>query len=352
MRSNSLKGLSLIMLVALLMPLSSGGQPSQQTTSQGDGSTLATIRDRGTVICGANSSVPGFGFLDPATSRYSGFDIDYCRALAVAIFNDPNAVAFRPLTSAERFTTLAAGEIDVLIRNTTWTFDRDVALATNFAPTTFYDGQGFMVRRDSGINTIENLAGATICVLEGTTTEQNLADEFRQRGLDFTPLSFAQVEDRDQAYDQSRCVALTADASQLAGIRTRLSNPEAHQILPKRISKEPLGPVVRQGDDQWFDIVKWTVFCTFEAEELGITSRTVDEQLGSNAPRVRRLLGVEGALGSQFGLGNDFCANVIRRLGNYGEIYERNLTPVGLTREDTLNALHTRGGLIYSPPFR
>ena len=339
----SLKILGVLALAAFLVPLASIGQ---------DGGTLGVVKDRGKLICGVNSGVPGFGFLDEETGTFSGFDIDYCKALAVAIFNDPNAVEYRPLTASARFTALAAGEIDVLIRNTTWTFTRDVDLQNNFAPTTYYDGQGFMVRVDSGINTIDDLDGATICVLQGTTTEQNLADEFAKRGLSYTPLVFAETAARDQAYDEGRCDAITSDASQLAAIRTKLSNPDEHKILPELISKEPLGPVVRHGDDQWFDIVKWTVFCTFEAEELGVNSGNVDEMLQSDDPKVRRLLGVEGDFGQKLGLSNDWCANVIRTLGNYGEIYARNLSPIGLPREGTLNALWKDGGLIYSPPFR
>ncbi len=339
----SLKILSVLVLAAVLVPLASIGQ---------GGGTLGAVQDRGKLICGVNSGVPGFGFLDEETGAFSGFDIDYCKALAVAIFNDPNAVEYRPLTAAARFTALAAGEIDVLIRNTTWTFTRDVDLTANFAPTTYYDGQGFMVRADSGINTIDDLDGATICVLQGTTTEQNLADEFAKRGLSYTPLVFAETAARDQAYDEGRCDALTSDASQLAAIRTKLSNPDEHKILPELISKEPLGPVVRHGDDNWFDIVKWTVFCTMEAEELGVNSGNVDQMLQSDDPRVRRLLGVEGEFGAKLGLSNDWCANIIRTLGNYGEIYARNLSPLGLPREGSLNALWTDGGLIYSPPFR
>jgi general L-amino acid transport system substrate-binding protein len=317
-----------------------------------DAGTLGVVKDRGKLICGVNSGVPGFGLLDEETGTYSGFDVEYCRALATAIFNDPDAVEFRPLTAKARFTALAAGEIDVLIRNTTWTFIRDVDLANNFAPTTYYDGQAFMVRKDSGISSIDDLDGATICVLQGTTTEQNLADEFAKRGLDYTPLVFAEPAARDQAYDEGRCDAMTADASGLAAARIKLTDPEAHVILPELISKEPLGPVVRHGDDQWFDVVKWTVFCTMEAEELGVNSGNVDEQLDSEDPKIRRLLGVEGDFGQKLGLDNAFCANVIRTLGNYGEIYERNLEPLGLERAGSINALWKDGGLIYSPPFR
>jgi general L-amino acid transport system substrate-binding protein len=338
----SLKILSVLALAALLAPLASIGQ---------DGGTLGAVLDRGKLICGVNAALPGFGFLDEETGEFSGFDVDYCRALAVAIFNDPNAVEYRPLTAVERFPALQTGEIDVLIRNTTWTFNRDVELKLNFTVTTFYDGQGFMVRKDSGINSIDDLDGATICVTAGTTTELNLADEFRKRGLTYTPLVFESADAVFEAYDQGRCDAVTADKSGLASRKVLLSDPDAHKILPETISKEPLGPVVRHGDDQWFDIVKWTVFCTMEAEELGVNSGNVDEQLMSDDPKVRRLLGVEGDFGQKLGLSNDWCANVLRTLGNYGEIYDRHLPQIGLERAGTLNAMWPEG-LIYSPPFR
>jgi general L-amino acid transport system substrate-binding protein len=343
------KILTVVSIVALLVPLMSIGQ---------GGATLDVVKARGKLICGVNNAVPGFGFVDQQ-GNFSGFDVDYCRALAAAIFNDPNAVEFRPLTAAARFTALAAGEVDVLIRNTTWTFLRDVDLKTNFAPTTFYDGQGFMVRVSSNINTLTDLNGATVCVLQGTTTEQNLADLARRLNITINPLVFPDSTTRDQAYDQGRCDALTTDASQLAAVRTTLSNPADHKILPELISKEPLGPVVRHGDDQWFDIVTWTVFCTITAEELGVNSSNVSAQLSSTNPEVRRLLGVEGDFGVKLGLANAWCANVIGKVGNYSEIYERNVgsdTPLRLARivdgNPTVNALWTQGGLIYSPPFR
>jgi len=340
----TLKVLTTVLLVAFLVPLWTIGQ---------GGSTLDVVKARGKLICGVNGTVPGFSFLEP-DGTMSGFDADYCRALAVAIFNDPTAVEFVTLTAKERFEALRSGEIDVLIRNTTWTLDRDTAGENvNFAPTTFYDGQGFMVRKDSGITSIDDLDGATICVLTGTTTELNLADEFRKRGLDFTPVVF---EDNDllyKAYDQGRCDAVTSDKSQLAARRTVLTNPDDHIILPETISKEPLGPVVRHGDDLWFDLVKWTVFCTIEAEELGINSANVAENFGSSDPKIARLLGDEKAFGSRaFGLSDRWCANIIATMGNYGELYDKNLTPIGLTREGTINDLWTRGGLIYAPPFR
>ncbi len=337
------KILTVVSIVALLVPLMTIGQ---------GGATLDVVKARGKLVCGVNSSVPGFGLLDAQTGTFSGFDIDYCKALAVAIFNDANAVEFRPVTAQTRFTALAAGEIDVLIRNTTWTFTRDVDLTFNFVPTTFYDGQGFMVRKASGITSVNDLNGATVCVLQGTTTEQNLVDWAAQNNFNITPLVFAQEAARNQAYDEGRCDALTADASALPAARSLLSKPDDHTVLPERISKEPLGPVVREGDDAWFDLVKWTVYCTIDAEELGVNSGNVDAQLGSNAAEVRRLLGVEGEFGAKLGVDNAWCANVIRTVGNYGEIYARNAEPLGLARAGSLNDLHSKGGAIYSPPFR
>ena len=360
---NTFKILAVVSLVAFLMPLMSIGQ---------GGGTLDVVKGRGKLICGVNNAVPGFGFVDQQ-GNFSGFDVDYCRAVAAAVLGDPNAVEFRPLSAAARFTALSAGEIDVLIRNTTWTFLRDVDLKTSFAPTTFYDGQGFMVRVSSNINTLTDLNGATVCVLQGTTTELNLADLARRLNITINPLVFPDSTTRDQAYDQGRCDALTTDASQLAAVRTTLTNPADHKILPELISKEPLGPVVRHGDDQWFDIVQWVVFATFFAEEKNIT-KLVDVCIGiridgicigisvvgvqSDNPddikdsEIRRFLGLEGDLGAKLGLANDWATKVIAAVGNYGEIYARNLTSLGLTREGSLNAQYTSGGLIYSPPFR
>lgn len=338
------KVLAAVLIVALAVPLLSIGQ--------GNDSTLNVVLDRGTLICGVNGGVPGFGFVDDETGEWSGLDVEYCRAIAAAVLGDADAVEYRPLTAAARFTALASGEIDVLIRNTTWTFTRDVELGTNFGPTTFYDGQGFMVRRDLGVTSLDQLGGATICVLQGTTTEQNLADEFRKRGLDFTPLVFAEAASRDAAYDEGRCDSVTSDKSQLAAVRTRLADPDAHTILGVTISKEPLGPLTRHGDDGWFDIVKWVTFCTFQAEELGVTSANVGEMADSDNPRVRRLVGTESNLGEQLGLSNDFCANAIAAVGNYGELYEANIAPLGLERAGSLNALWTEGGLIYPVAYR
>jgi general L-amino acid transport system substrate-binding protein len=336
------------LVLALVTPLLS--------ISQGQPTTLAAVKARGKLICGVNNAVPGFGFVDEK-GNFSGFDVDYCRALAVAIFNDATKVEFRPVTAATRFPALQTGEIDVLSRNTTWTFDRDVGLPFNFAPTTFYDGQGFMVRQASRINALRDLNGTTVCVLQGTTTEQNLADLQRRLRITFRVLVFAEVAARDRAYDEGRCDAMTADASGLAAARIKLSKPDDHRILAELISKEPLGPVVRHGDDQWFDLAKWTVYCTIEAEELEVTSKNVVAQKASTDPNIRRLLGVEGGFGAKLGVDNAWCANVIEKVGNYGEMYERNITPLGLLRvtadgKPTLNALWTAGGAIYAIPFR
>jgi general L-amino acid transport system substrate-binding protein len=316
---------------------------------------LKAVKDRGQVRCGVNSGVPGFGFLD-ANGQFVGFDIDFCKAIAAAIFGDPNAVEYRPLTAAERFTALQTNEIDVLIRNTTWTFDRDVELGADFGPTTFYDGQGMMVRKDSGFNSISDMNGATICVLSGTTTELNLADAFSSRGLKYDTLVFDNSQDTSGAYDQGRCDGLTSDKSQLAGLRTGLSNPSDHVILPDTMSKEPLGPVWAQGDQQWGDLVRWVVNGVIIAEELGVTQANVEQMAASTPdnPEVGRLLGTEGQFGSLLGLDNDFMVNVIKAVGNYGEIYDRNLGPSGtdIPREGSLNASWKQGGLIYAPPWR
>ena len=319
----------------------------------GYGETLKTVQERGKLICGVNSQVPGFGFVD-TSGNFSGFDVDYCKALAAAIFADPSKVEYRPVTAQERFTALQTGEIDVLIRNTTWTLSRDTELATNFVATTFYDGQGMMVRKDSGITKLEDLEGGTICVLKGTTTELNLADQMAARGVNYTPLTFETADEVAGAYDQGRCDGFTTDKSGLVARQPSLSNPDDHVILDVTMSKEPLGPAVRHGDDQWFDIVQWTVFTTFTGEELGITSANVDDvRSTSEDPVVKNVLGTEGEMGAKLGLSNDFAYNIIKMVGNYAEIYDRNLgpdTPFKLPRG--LNTSYINGGLLYAPPFR
>ncbi len=318
-------------------------------------STLDIVRDRGVVNCGISGTLQGFSFLDPDTGNFTGFDVDFCRIVAAAVLGDADAVEYRNTTAQERFPVLQAGEVDLLNRNTTWTISRDTSLGFNFAPTTFYDGQGMMVRVDSGITELEELEGATICVQAGTTTEKNLADVFRALGVDYEPVVFPDNPSTTAGYDEGRCDALTTDKSGLASIKVAaVADPEAHVILAATMSKEPLGPLVRHGDDEWFDIVKWVTFGTMQAEELGLTSANVEEMAAtSEDPVVRNLLGAEGDLGQALRLDNDFMVTVIKQVGNYGEIFDRNLGP------DTLfnlprgaNAQWTDGGLVYSPPFR
>lgn len=324
------------------------------TQGQGFGVTLKAVQARGKLVCGVNGQLPGFSYLNQQ-GQYSGFDVDYCRALAAAIFGDPSKVQYRPTNTQERFTVLQTGEVDVLIRNTTWSLARDTDLGLNFAAVTFYDGQGIMVPKKSGITKLKDLDGATICVQKGTTTELNLADVMATEGIKYTPAVFDDINATYGAYAQGRCDAVTSDKSQLSSVaRGVLTNPNDHVILDATLSKEPLGPAVRQGDDQWTDIVRWTVFATFAAEEYGLTSKNLDQTLASaKNPEILRMMGKEGKLGSMLGLSNDFAYNIVKNVGNYGEIYDRNLgegTPTYIPRG--LNSLYTKGGLLYSPPFR
>jgi len=317
--------------------------------------TLAEVLDRGELICGVSGTLPGFSFLDPNTNEMTGFDADFCRALAAAIFGEvtEDNLTFVSLTAAERFTALQNGDVDVLYRNTTWTFTRDTDIAGDFGPTTFYDGQGVMVPIDLGVSSIDEMGGASFCTQTGTTTELNISDAMNFRGLEFELIPFETSADSATGYASGRCDALTSDKSQLAAIRSELDDPSAHIILAETLSKEPLGPMYRQGDSQWADVVNWTTFATFQAEEYGITSENIGEFGGEDAsPEIRRFLGEEGELGSFIGLSNDFAANVISAVGNYAEIYERHVTPLGIEREGSLNDLWTRGGLIYAPAWR
>jgi general L-amino acid transport system substrate-binding protein len=315
-------------------------------------STLAAVKQRGHLVCGAHIGAPGFSNPD-SRGEYSGFDADHCRALAAAVFGDAKAIRFRPLTSQQRLTALQSGEIDVLIRTTTWTMGRDVTTGLSITNTTFYDGQGFLVRKKLGVKSAKELSGATVCVTTGTTNELNLVDWARTNGIKVEALVIEQNDETRKAYEAGRCDAFTTDASQLAGIRTGLTAPDEHIVLPDIISKEPLGPFVRHGDDQWFDIVRWTMFSLVEAEELGVTAQNVDEMLGSKNPAVQRLLGVTGGLGKSVGLDDRWAYNAIKAMGNYGEIFERHLgksSPLQLDRG--VNALWTKGGLMYAPPIR
>jgi general L-amino acid transport system substrate-binding protein len=316
------------------------------------GPMLAKVRGRGSLICGVNDQLPGFGYVT-AAGEYQGFDIDFCRALAAAVLGDATKVEFRPLTTQSRFVALQSGEVDVLIRNTTWTLSRDTQNGLDFAPTTFYDGQGVMVTKALGVEGLDGLDGASICVQSGTTTEKNIADAMRAIGAEFSAQVFDTADQTYAAYEEGRCDAVTSDKSQLVSRQTILADPSAHLILDVTLSKEPLGPAVLQGDAQWRDIVAWVVYGVVTAEELAITTDSVDEALASSDPGVRRFLGVEESLGEGLGLSNDVMATVIRSVGNYAEIYARNLGPetaFNLARGP--NRLWTEGGLLYAPPFR
>jgi general L-amino acid transport system substrate-binding protein len=338
----------------------SASADEEATPEPGSGEgLLATVQDRGTLICGVNGSLPGFSFLDE-NGNNTGFDADFCRAVAAAVLGDPEAVEFRALSTDQRGPALQTGEIDVLIRNTTWTVSRDTSWGL-FAPTTFYDGQAMMVNSTlTDATTLEELAGATICVQSGTTTELNLSDQFGALGVDFEPLVFPDIDPTYSAYEEGRCDAVTSDRSQLVARRTAFANPDDHLILEEVMSKEPLGPVVPLGDDEWYNVVKWVVYATIQAEELGITSENVEEMAETTEdPVAQRLFGQtpEGADPFDAGLGleSDWVVTMIAAVGNYGEIYDRNLgpgTPFDLERG--LNNLWNADppGLLYAPPYR
>jgi len=313
---------------------------------------LDTIKQRGVVVAGVSGKVPGFSVTDDK-GVWRGLDVDFCRALAAAVFNDPEKVKFVPVTTKERFTALQTGEIDVLSRNTTWTFERDVQQGLDFAGILFFDGQGFMVNKKLGLSSAKQLDGASICIQTGTTTEKNVSDYFAANSMKFKPVVFESADESTVIYDSGRCDVYTTDTSGLAARRVTLSKPEDHVILPEVISKEPLGPSVRQGDNQWTDIVRWTLFALINAEELGVNSKNVDEMLKSNNPEIKQLLGVEGNYGEQFGLTKDWAYRIIKLVGNYGELFDRNVGPnTALKLERGQNALWTKGGLMYAPPIR
>jgi len=313
---------------------------------------LDDVKAKGYVQCGVTGGVPGFSAPD-SSNVWTGIEVDFCRAMAAAIFNDPEAVRYTSLTSQERFTALSAGEIDVLSRTTTWTMSRDTQLGISFVGTMFYDGQGFMVRKADGIDSALDLSGAAICIESGTTTELNAADYFAANGMEFNTVVFVDQDEVVKAYEDGRCDVYTTDSSALAAERSKFANPDDHIILPEIISKEPLGPVVRAGDTQWFNLARWTYFALLEAEELGVTSANVDEMLGSDNPAVKRLLGVEGDFGTPLGVTKDWAYQIVKHVGNYAETYDRNVgpaTPIGLERG--LNALWKDGGIQYAPPIR
>lgn len=314
--------------------------------------TLDDVKAKGFVQCGVSQGLPGFSSQDDA-GEWLGLDVDVCRAVAAAIFGDPAAVKFTPLSSKERFTALSGGEIDMLSRNTTWTMRRDSQLGIVFTGVSYYDGQGFLVPADLGVASALELDGARVCIETGTTTELNVTDYFRANNMTFEPIVFENASDVVAAYDAGNCDVYTTDRSGVAGQRLKLTDPEAHVVLPEIISKEPLGPVVAEGDTRWFSIVKWVLFALVNAEEMGVTSENVEEMKGSDDPAIKRLLGVEGNFGEEIGLAPDWAAKAIAAVGNYEEIYERNVGPnTPLKLERGLNALWNEGGIMYAPPIR
>jgi general L-amino acid transport system substrate-binding protein len=313
--------------------------------------TLHKIKQRGSLVCGVSEGIPGFSALNG--TKWTGFDVDLCRALAAAVFGDAEKVRYVPLNANERFAALQSGAIDVLSRNSTWTMSRETELKLAFPAATYYDGQGFMIRRSRPATSALELDNTKVCVQSGTTTELNLVDFFNTNHMKLERVALPNAHDVAQAYDAGRCDVFTSDVSQLHAERISLAKPDDHVILPDVISKEPLGPAVRQGDDQWGNIVKWTVFAMINAEELGVAAATVDQALSSAKPEVKRLVGTEGNFGEQMGLTRDWAVRVIRTVGNYGEVFERNVgtdSRLGIPRG--LNHLWTTGGILYAPPIR
>ena len=320
--------------------------------SAGSSPTLTAVRARGALACGVNEGLPGFSYLDER-GIWTGFDVDFCRAIATAVFGDPKKVKLVPLAADARFQALREGKIDVLSRNSTWTMGRETEFGLTFVGVTYYDGQGFMVPRALHVNSALELDGAKVCVQSGTTTIENLADFFTSNGMTLQEVISASAEEAIKNYDAGLCSVLTSDLSQLYALRLRLAKPRDHLILPDVISKEPLGPVVRDNDLLWIGVVKWVYFAMINAEELGVSSRTIDQAMRSQKPEIRRLIGTSGNFGEQIGLTNAWAANIIRYVGNYGEVFERNLgakTPLAIPRG--LNQLWNSGGIQYAPPIR
>lgn len=353
-------GLMLALGMGVLPIAACSGGPGASTSS-GDAaeggvaagpSTLQTVLDRGSLVCGVDGGIPGFSFVEDG--EYSGLDVDVCKAVASALFDDPEAVEYRNLDSTERFEALKGGEVDMLSRNTTWTLSRDTSVGMEFAPTTFYDGQGMLVREAEALAELTDLEGKSICVETGTTTELNLTDQMRQAGVSFEPVVFQDADAAYAAYEEGRCDGMTSDKSQLIARRSTLSNPDEHVLMDVTMSKEPLGPLTTNNDSAWFDTVKWVTYALIEAEELGLTADNIEETAGSTEdPNILRFVGAEGTLGSDMGIPNDFAMRVIKNVGNYGEVFERNLgadSQFNLDRGQ--NALWNEGGLLYSPPFR
>ena len=338
-----MKRVSLVVTLALAACFS-----TEAATAQ----TLKTVKDRGMLSCGVSQGLPGFSTPDDK-GNWTGLDVDICRAIAAAIFNDASKIKFVPLSAKDRFTALQSGEIDVLSRNTTWTLSRDTSLGANFTGVTYYDGQGFLVKKSLKVNSALELNSASVCVQTGTTTEQNLADYFKGNNMKYEVIAFATADESVKAYESGRCDVFTSDVSQLYAERLKVANPADHVVLPEVISKEPLGPMVRHGDDQWFDIVKWTLFAMVGAEELGVTQKNVDEMAKSDKPELKRAMGTDGNLGEQLGLTKDWIIRIVKATGNYCESFERNVgsgSKLGIARG--LNNLWSKGGIQYAPPIR
>jgi general L-amino acid transport system substrate-binding protein len=338
-----MKRVSLVLTLAVAAGLSVQAASAQ---------TLKTVKDRGMLSCGVSQGLPGFSSPDDK-GNWTGLDVDICRAIGAAIFNDPSKVKFVPLSAKDRFTALQSGEIDVLSRNTTWTLSRDTSLGANFTGVTYYDGQGFMVKKALKVNSALELNSASVCVQQGTTTEQNLADYFKGNNMKYEVIAFGTNDEAVKAYESGRCDVFTTDVSGLYADRLKLANPADHVVLPEVISKEPLGPMVRHGDDQWADVVKWTLYAMITAEELGITQKNADEMAKSDKPELKRVFGTDGNLGEQLGLTKDWVSRIVKAVGNYGESFERNVgagSKLGIARG--INALWSKGGIQYAPPIR
>jgi general L-amino acid transport system substrate-binding protein len=340
----AMKRVSLVFTFAL-----AAGLMTQAASAQ----TLKTIKDRGMLSCGVSQGLPGFSTPDDK-GNWTGIDVDICRAIAAAVFNDPSKIKFVPLSAKDRFTALQSGEIDVLSRNTTWTLSRDTSLGANFTGVTYYDGQGFLVKKSLKVNSALELNSASVCVQTGTTTEQNLADYFKGNNMKYEVIAFTGADETVKAYESGRCDVFTSDVSQLYAERLKLATPADHVVLPEVISKEPLGPMVRHGDDQWFDIVKWVLYAMVDAEELGITQKNVDDMSKSpDKPELKRVFGADGNLGESLGLTKDWVIRIVKAVGNYGESFDRNVgagSKLGIARG--LNQLWNKGGIQYAPPIR
>ncbi len=338
-------------VLAVAMLTGCGDAPPQNESGQVAG-RLAAVLSRGKLLCGVSGELPGFSFVGQ-DGTYSGLDVDVCRAIAAALFDNPDAVEYRNLNAKERFTAVQSGEVDILSRNTTWTLSRNTSVGLEFAPVVFYDGQGIMVKKASGIKTLTDLKNKSICIQTGTTTEQNLTDQLQKRGVPYKPVVFEDVNTTFATYAEGRCDGVTADRSQLISRRTTLPQPDDHVILAEPLSKEPLAPAIKQGDAAWTNTVRWSIYALMEAEELGITSQNLSQFSTSKDPSIRRFLGLDGDLGKDMGVPKDFAARIVKHVGNYGEVYDRNLGPkTKLNLPRGQNNLWTKGGLLFSPPFR